>query len=130
MKERIAQREQVSRTIDSNPRASRQAAIGEVLQAYKNIIQRKELPKEDEALQGKFEAIQFQHGCGIPGCEGGSLCHKRSAVFKSEPIPPKDLDGSKYKGDSSYKPSTRSMFFPAGFDPGVKKEVCSRSGFI
>jgi hypothetical protein len=34
MKERVAQRERVSRTIDSNPRASRQAAIGEVLQMY------------------------------------------------------------------------------------------------
>ncbi len=62
MKERVTQREKESRTLGSKPRASNQASISEILQAYKTpsfpIIQRESLPEEDELLQGKFDTAQ------------------------------------------------------------------------
>lgn len=52
-----------SRTLDSNPRASRQAPISEILQAYRDKtlgkpIQRQSIDEDEELLQGKFDTVQ------------------------------------------------------------------------
>ena len=62
MREYTKKPENQSRTLDSNPRASRQAPISEILQAYKNgtlgkqPVQRESIEDED-MLQGKFSNI-------------------------------------------------------------------------
>lgn len=52
-----------SRTLDSNPKASRQAPISEILQAYRDKtlgkpIQRQSIDEDEELLQGKFDTVQ------------------------------------------------------------------------
>jgi hypothetical protein len=62
MREYVKKPENQSRTLDSNPRASRQAPVFEILQAYKNgtlgrqPIQQESVEDED-LLQGKFSNI-------------------------------------------------------------------------
>jgi len=62
MREYTKKTENQSRTLDSNPRASRQAPISDILQTYKNrtlgvqTVQRESIEDED-LLQGKFENI-------------------------------------------------------------------------
>lgn len=52
-----------SRAIESKPKASNQASVKDILQAYKrNTIQKAEI-EEDELLQGKFDTFQRE---GIP----------------------------------------------------------------
>jgi hypothetical protein len=62
MREYTKKPENQSRSLDSNPKASRQAPIADILQAYKNgtlgrqPVQRESVEDEDELLQGKFES--------------------------------------------------------------------------
>ena len=56
MKEGVSQNESRSRTLDSNPKASRQAPIDVILQRYKERnIQREE---DEELTQGRFDTAQ------------------------------------------------------------------------
>lgn len=62
MREYTKKPENQSRSLDSNPKASRQVPIADILQAYKNgtlgrqPVQRESVEDEDELLQGKFES--------------------------------------------------------------------------
>lgn len=60
MREYAPNPENKSRTLDSNPRASKQVTISEILQTYQDKMLRKSVPRqsadEEELLQGKFES--------------------------------------------------------------------------
>lgn len=62
MKEYTKKPENQSRTLDSNPRASKQASISEILQAYRGDrmhgkpAQRQSTEEDEKLLQGKFES--------------------------------------------------------------------------
>lgn len=59
MREYIKKPENQSRTLDSNPKASRQAPAEIILQRYKErYIQRYTTEEDEELLQGKFDTIQ------------------------------------------------------------------------
>jgi len=61
MKTRTFKPEPVSHTIQHKTKASSQASISKILQAYKDrasIVQRETLEEDDELLQGKFEITQ------------------------------------------------------------------------
>ncbi|MDR0657635.1 MAG: DUF4157 domain-containing protein [Mediterranea sp.] len=55
MKVTVQQRKTVSRAMDSDPRAAKQAPASVILQRYLNkTVQKEAMPDEDELLQGKF----------------------------------------------------------------------------
>lgn len=60
MREYSKKNESQSRTLDSNPKASRQAPIDVILQRYKERNIQRELDEEDEPLQGKFDTAQCE----------------------------------------------------------------------
>ncbi len=60
MKTTARKPEPVSHVIQSRTKAANQAPMSQILQRYKDkIIQRVEMPEEDELLQGKFETTQL-----------------------------------------------------------------------
>jgi len=61
MKTRIFKPDPVSHTIQHKTKASNQASMSKILQAYKDrtaIVQREAMEEDDELLQGKFETAQ------------------------------------------------------------------------
>ncbi len=58
MKQQVQQPAPVSRTLQGKAKASSQASVSDVLQAYKNGIFQRQVVDEDELLQGKFETTQ------------------------------------------------------------------------
>jgi len=59
MKQQVQQPAPISRTLQGKAKASSQASVSDVLQAYKkDISQRQEIEDDDELLQGKFETTQ------------------------------------------------------------------------
>ncbi len=74
MRDYAKQPQPVSRTIESNPKATNQASISEILQRYKkSIVQPAGLEDEDELLQGKFSENTAQ----------------QTAIEEEEPLQPK-----------------------------------------
>lgn len=74
MRDYAKQPQPVSRTIESNPKATNQASITEILQQYKKtVVQPVGLEDENELLQGRFSKNSIQ----------------QSSIKKEEPMPPK-----------------------------------------
>lgn len=77
MKRQIQQPAAVSHTIQSKPKAAKQADMHTVLQKYA-VAQRVEMPEEDELLQGKFETAPLKNGDSL--LESGELRMEKGAI--------------------------------------------------
>lgn len=78
MREKVSQREKLSRTLDSNPRAANQAQISEILQAYKDrsastvqlTMQAQSVQINDDGVEKEADGLlQFKRTNGVNSIE-------------------------------------------------------------